>query len=59
METKYFRLLASSLAALRMFVTLVPTEQQANLQERYREILKEGKFWKLAKHAQSMVGMIQ
>ncbi len=35
----------------------VPTDQQHDLQDKYADILKDGKFWKLAKHQNSVVSI--
>ena len=57
METKYQRVLAGSLLAWRQFMMSVPALQEEKLQQTYAEILKQGKFWKLAKHTSSQVSI--
>lgn len=55
MEVKYLRVVSSSLMALKLFLKSVPLESQASHMEKYREFLKENKFWKLGKHSNNMV----
>lgn len=55
MESKYDKVLASNLGALKLFITTVPLEGQESLYDNYRQILADPKFWKLAKHKASTV----
>ena len=58
MESRYQKLVSSTLLAWRFFTTLLPSDHQVALHEKYEEILNNGKFWKLAKHNSASVRIL-
>ncbi|CAH1799497.1 unnamed protein product [Owenia fusiformis] len=55
MESKYYKVISSTLLAWKLFISTVPDVQQQSLHDKYSAILNEGKFWKYGKHKSSMI----
>ncbi|XP_053561967.1 E3 ubiquitin-protein ligase listerin [Bombina bombina] len=49
-ESKYLRVVTSSLLALKRLVSMLPSNESTTLQERLADLLSQGKFWKYSKH---------
>lgn len=56
-ESKYCRVVASSLLALSHLMSVSSTEINSEMKERYQEILEEKKLWKLARHGSPLVSV--
>ncbi len=54
-EARYHKVVASSLQGWKTLLTTLSNDQQEALHEKYKNILSNAKFWKLAKHQNSMV----
>ena len=57
-ESKYFRLVGSSLEAFALFISLLAEEQQEAVHDKLCEILKSSKFWKYGKHTIGSVSLL-
>nr|XP_055064559.1 E3 ubiquitin-protein ligase listerin [Misgurnus anguillicaudatus] len=49
-ESKYIRLLTSSLLALKRLLSVLPEQDRDSLKERLAQLIAQGKFWKYSKH---------
>ncbi|KAJ1119651.1 hypothetical protein NDU88_007836 [Pleurodeles waltl] len=49
-EAKYFRIVTSSILALKKVLCMLPTEEKHFLEEKLPLILSQNKFWKYSKH---------
>ncbi|XP_078514506.1 E3 ubiquitin-protein ligase listerin isoform X2 [Lissotriton helveticus] len=49
-EAKYFRIVTSSILALKKVLCMLPTEEKNFLEEKLTLILSQNKFWKYSKH---------
>lgn len=49
-EAKYFRIVTSSILALKKVLCMLPTEEKNFLEEKMTLILSQNKFWKYSKH---------
>ena len=48
--TKFIRVISSSLQALAKFIKVVSEEVNVQMDQYYRDLTAEKKFWKLGKH---------
>ena len=56
-ESKYLRVVAASLSALTLLLASIAKQHPEFVQEKYGELLQQGKFWKLAKHTNTQVSL--
>uniref|UniRef100_A0A4X2KDT1 E3 ubiquitin-protein ligase listerin n=1 Tax=Vombatus ursinus TaxID=29139 RepID=A0A4X2KDT1_VOMUR len=54
-EAKYFRILTSSLLALKKLLCMLPSSEIASLEEKLKPLLSQNKFWKYGKHSSPQV----
>ena len=57
MEMKYERVVSSALLAIHLLFTNLQSDQHDAMNDLSAGLLKEAKFWKLAKHKSVMVNM--
>ena len=55
---KYSRLISATLMALRYLTSELPEESNQALEEDYRSMFREKKFWKFSKHKSSMASTL-
>nr|XP_033798276.1 E3 ubiquitin-protein ligase listerin isoform X2 [Geotrypetes seraphini] len=49
-EAKYFRVVTSSLLALKKLICMLPMNENNSLEEKLKYLLSQNKFWKYSKH---------
>ncbi|XP_074070053.1 E3 ubiquitin-protein ligase listerin isoform X2 [Macrotis lagotis] len=54
-EAKYYRILTSSLLALKKLLCMLPPNEIASLEEKLKPLLSQNKFWKFGKHCSPQV----
>lgn len=58
METKYQRVVVSSLHGYAFYLSKLPEEQLLKAEELNKKLIGNSKFWKFAKHSASIVSFI-
>ncbi|XP_068931164.1 E3 ubiquitin-protein ligase listerin isoform X1 [Petaurus breviceps papuanus] len=54
-EAKYFRIVTSSMLALKKLLCMLPSVELTSLEEKLRPLLSQNKFWKYGKHSSPQV----
>ncbi|KAK2523306.1 hypothetical protein Q9966_012146 [Columba livia] len=54
-EAKFFRILTSSLLALKKLLSMLPKKEMHSLEEKLMSLLSQNKFWKYSKHSMPQV----
>ncbi|XP_041319944.1 E3 ubiquitin-protein ligase listerin isoform X2 [Pyrgilauda ruficollis] len=54
-EAKFFRILTSSLLALKKLLSMLPKKEMHSLEEKLMSLLSQNKFWKYSKNSVSQV----
>ena len=50
-EAKFHRVVTCSLLALKKLLCLIPEHELGSLEERFKSLLSQNKFWKYGKHS--------